>query len=225
MYARLLAFACLLSCSVLITRAEPTAVPAATLGVYLKADGSASSRSLQSMRLELRKLMGSAGIKVRWFDAPRAAAAEKLIVVELRGACQFSAERMDGQESRRRLASTAVADGKVLPFSWVDCTALDEFLGPSLISEFPQERDESYGRALGRLLAHEFYHILAQRESHTPGGISKTSFSVADLLANHFEFDSDALALLRRELTVPARPTLRLSRTTLSSNSTLLSTR
>lgn len=203
MYARLLAFACLLSCSVLIGRAEPMLAPVATVGVYLKADVSASSLSLQSMRTELRNLLAPAGVTLQWLDAKSNNAVGKLIAVDLRGTCQFGSDKSEKFKNHSALASTAVTDGRVLPFSWVDCVALDQFLRPALKGQPSKEQDESYGRAMGRLLAHEFYHVLAQTESHTQGGISKTSFSVADLLANHFTFHTDALALIQVEQSAP----------------------
>ena len=33
---------------------------------------------------------------------------------------------------------------------------------------------------MARLLAHEFYHILAQTDDHAPAGIAKARFSTAD---------------------------------------------
>jgi hypothetical protein len=49
---------------------------------------------------------------------------------------------------------------------------------------------------MARLLAHEFYHVLAQTGDHTQAGICKASFSRADLLADHFDFDDVALERL-----------------------------
>ena len=43
---------------------------------------------------------------------------------------------------------------------------------------------------MARLLAHEFYHILAQTDDHAPSGIAKARFSTADLLADHFDFET-----------------------------------
>ena len=91
---------------------------------------------------------------------------------------------------------SAVADGRVLPFSWVDCSALNRFLGPAISSQTAQDQAYIYGRSMARLLAHEFYHVLAQTGDHTQAGICKASFSRADLLADHFDFDDLALERL-----------------------------
>ena len=203
MYARLLAFACLLSCSGLIVRAEPTLAPVATVGVYLKGDANASSISLQSMRVELRDLMAPTDLNLVWTNARGTTRVDRLIVVDLRGTCQAGTENVSKFKDHSALASTAVTDGKVLPFSWVDCTALDQFLRPALANRSPLERDVIYGRAMARLLAHEFYHVLAQTEAHTSSGVSKTSFSIADLMADYFTFQPDAVALLQGEQALP----------------------
>jgi hypothetical protein len=203
MYARLLAFVCLLSCSVPIGRAEPLSVREATVGVYLQVDANASSLSLQAMRLELRDLMVPTGLNLVWTNARGNSRIDKLIAVELRGTCQAGTEKKSGFKDRSPLASTAVTDGKVLPFSWVDCKALDQFMQPELNKLSADERDEAYGRAMARLLAHEFYHVLAETQKHTKHGISKTSFSVSDLMAPSLPFMPESLAQLRIEVPAP----------------------
>ncbi len=50
---------------------------------------------------------------------------------------------------------------------------------------------------MARLLAHEFYHVLAQTDDHTQTGIAKARFSTADLLAEHFDFETIAIDRLR----------------------------
>ena len=58
-----------------------------------------------------------------------------------------------------------------------------------LASEPQSERDALFGRALGRILSHELYHVLAQTSHHASCGVAKSAFSVADLLADEFEFE------------------------------------
>jgi hypothetical protein len=205
MYARLLAIACLLSCSVLSGRAEALSPRGTTVGVFLRVDANASSLSLEAMRLELRNLMYPTGVDLVWTNAQNSARAERLVVVTLRGNCEAGAGSSTVFKDKTPLASTAVTDGKVLPFSWVDCTALNQFLKKELANHSAKERPEIFGRAMGRLLAHEFYHVLTQTEAHTSTGVSKASFSTADLLATFFAFEPDAIAHLHLE---PAAPVL-----------------
>ncbi len=190
MYARLLATVCLLSCSVLIGRGEALSTRGLRVGVYLQTDANASGLSLEAMRLELRDLMVPTGVSLT-FTSARNTSADRLVVVTLRGNCQAGAKASGKFKDKTPLASTAVTDGKVLPFSWVDCNALNKFL--------KTERAEIFGRAMGRLLAHELYHVLTQTEAHTSAGISKASFSKTDLLAPFFTFEPEAIANLHFE--------------------------
>ena len=194
MYARLLAIVCLLSSNALFGGSVALSAPKATVAVYLKAD---KSESLPFLRQELTELMAPAGIQLQWPNPNSRIQADRVISVELRGTCKPT-ESSGKFKTGTSLASTAVQDGRVLPFSWVDCGAVDRFLGKSLKNV--SNKQEVYGKALARLLAHEFFHVLAETEEHTPGGVSKTAFTVADLLAERIAFHEDALALLRADL-------------------------
>jgi len=202
MYARLLATLCLLPVSTFFAQADSAVPTGATLEVYVKGQESSTPDVLSAMNRELGSLMQPAGFRVVWrgvSDPPSSAGAEHLLMVELRGVCtaQFLSMASTPLSSPLPLASSSVADGKVLPFSWVDCTALNRFLAPVVSTPSQAEQDGLYGRSMARLLAHELYHILAQTDDHAPTGIAKARFSTADLLADHFDFEIFALNKLR----------------------------
>ena len=58
---------------------------------------------------------------------------------------------------------------------------------------------------MARLLAHEFYHVLAQTSDHTVAGIAKASLSAADLEAGRLMFDAAALARFHSHAPAPAQ--------------------
>jgi hypothetical protein len=60
-----------------------------------------------------------------------------------------------------------------------------------------KQRDFLYGRAMGRLLAHELYHMLANQREHVGSGVGKPSFSASDVLGESFAFEESALARFR----------------------------
>jgi len=145
--------------------------------------------------------MHTAGYRVEWRDPKKPSLKINfghLVVVELRGHCSAPLETLPPIQSPVSLASSPVVNGRVLPFSHVECPALSRLLGPSLINDTEMERDYLYGRAMGRLLAHEFYHVLGQTIQHTGSGISKDRFTAADLLGEHFDFEDGALTRLRQ---------------------------
>jgi hypothetical protein len=195
MHARLLALACLLSVSASYARSE-TIPPAGTdVDLFLKTSQEISITVLDEMRSELALLIEGTGIHLELRVLLKDSRADTIsgfpVVVELRGQCgvPWHADRSRPVPHPAPLASTAVADGSVLPFSWVDCAALDRLVGPSIADQPDASRDYIYGRALGRLLAHELYHVLTQTTAHAQTGVAKAQFTAAELLAESFRFE------------------------------------
>jgi hypothetical protein len=80
----------------------------------------------------------------------------------------------------------------------VNCGNVTKLLAPALLYQPAARGDFIFGRAVARLIAHEFYHMLMQTREHTRNGISKPCFTAADLMTNSFEFEGVALAQLQR---------------------------
>jgi|SRR5579871_1074641 len=202
MYARQSALVCLLCVCSCAARSQTIDASRADLVVYLKAGSSASLAALDEMKQELWELMNPTGFRIAWRDARSSTQiqASHVAVVELRGVC--APPRVDVRMAPAKqglpLASSSTSDGEVLPFSAIDCAALNRFLGPSLGKKAEAVRNFIYGRAMARLLAHELYHVLAHTQEHTLAGIAKPSFSIKDLLAEHFGFERAALDKLRQ---------------------------
>jgi hypothetical protein len=202
MYARHLAMFGLLCVSTSMGRSESAPPANSEVEVYLKGEAGSSADILAEMNRELAALMQQTSFRLIWrhaHDGFSGGGAAHLIVVELRGDCAVPSSYDPSQPvvTSMALASTSVVDGKVLPFSWVDCSALSRFLGPAISTLPDAEQTHVYGRSMARLLAHEFYHVLAQTDDHTLLGLSKARFSTADLLADHFDFEAAALTKLR----------------------------
>jgi hypothetical protein len=202
MYARLLAMLCLIFVCFSAARADSVVPASDALEVYVKGEESSTPDVLSAMNRELNVLMQSAGYRIIWRgtgDPPSSAGAENLVIVELRGVCtaRFSTTEVKPLSWTIPLASSSVVDGRILPFSWIDCSALNRFLTPVAFAETKVEQDVLYGRSMARLLAHEFYHVLAHTDGHALTGVAKARFSTADLLADHLNFETAALARLR----------------------------
>ena len=154
------------------------------------------------MKRELARLMQSAGYALEWSGPqdPKIDTGAFLAVVELRGDCEAPAG-MSPADARLSdaadLASTFVSEGRVLPFSWINCGNVTKLLSSALMDQPGARADYILGRAIARLLAHEFYHMLMQTREHTGSGISKPCFNARDLLAESFEFERSALAELQ----------------------------
>lgn len=184
------------------------------VGVFVRSDGGANGTVLTAAKDELARLLSQAGFSLRWWAGATAAEpveAEELIVVDLVGVCRSPVARGDRRvpvaDAGAELARTRVSGGQILPFSSLDCARVNSLIATPLARVNPGERDRVYGRALARVLAHEFYHVLSRTAKHTARGVAKRAHSADDLLGETFEYDSSALAQLRQSGTaLPVLP-------------------
>ena len=57
---------------------------------------------------------------------------------------------------------------------------------------------------MGRVLAHELYHVCGDTPKHAARGVAKEKYSVADLLAADFQFAEKETRALRSSKTLAA---------------------
>jgi hypothetical protein len=193
MFARQVAFVCLLSVGALAASSERTAGGSTDIVVFIHYQTEPPATVSDAMWRESGSLMGLSGYRVRRLDAPHQVAAAFLVVVDLEGRCEGETT-VAIRPVTNSLASTIVEDGHILPFIKMSCTALHWFLAPALGSK--SDPQFFYGRALGRLLAHELYHVVGQTMDHTGMGVTQATVSVAELLSDRFTFAKAALAKL-----------------------------
>jgi hypothetical protein len=203
MFARLLAtLSCVLNIAPCFVRAEPVGPPERKLVVYLKRNSNQPGKPVQEMKREVKALMRAAGYHVEWWDlegARREVIGASMVVLELRGVCR-TPQRVAAVGPLRQaasLASSAVDNSEVLPFSWLECETLTKLLAPSLAKAPGGKCDFLYGRAMGRVVAHELLHVLTNVRGHDDAGVGKPSFSANDMLAERFEFEPASIARFR----------------------------
>jgi hypothetical protein len=95
------------------------------------------------------------------------------------------------------LGWTHESDGVILPFGAVDCDRIRTFLQADLLSFAADQRELIFGRAVGRVLAHELYHIFTRSRHHSLEGVGKAAYATRDLLAGRFAFDAAESTELR----------------------------
>jgi len=161
---------------------------------------------LEALRDEVETIMAPIGLRFEWRDLAQSAGHEvsaELAVVSFKGRCDATGlvlrSKFEGA-----LGWTHVSDGQILPFTDVSCDRVRDFGQSGLLSYRPEDRPEKYGRALGRVLAHELYHIFANTMHHGSGGVSKESYSVQDLLSDDFQFHAKESRMLRASRPKPA---------------------
>jgi hypothetical protein len=183
---------------------------ARNLALYAGPANGLSPLAIRSTQNELQRLLAPAGIDMVWKNLETRKPGEQfdqVVVMSFTGSCSdpgvVSPPRTP-LETAVSLADSSVSEGRILPFIRVDCGYLAQMLAPALRSLDAKERDAAFGQALGRVVAHEIYHIIGETTGHQARGVAKASFSVRDLTADDFEFDTLSLAQMRPTTTASA---------------------
>ena len=129
---------------------------------------------------------------------------DDLVVVHFKGHCQLRpyqewlashAYLIDerGPQPSLTLAYSPTVDGRVQAFSSVLCDRVERSVETALPPGQRKSADSLYGRALGRVLSHELYHILNQTRRHELRGLAKQSLTGEQLIAPVFRFDESTV--------------------------------
>jgi hypothetical protein len=173
------------------------APPPATL--YTEFQQAPPAAVLDSIRGESAAIMGRLGIGLDWRSLAGAHGNEvslQLAVIHFQGRCDAGG-LSPNRVQPGALGWTHESDGVILPFGEVDCDRIRSFIQVDLLSVPARDREFIFGRAVGRVLAHELYHILARSAHHSSAGVGKAAYAVEDLLARHFVFDAGESEELR----------------------------
>jgi len=160
-----------------------------------------SQMSLQAMETEVSSLMKATGVAVEWQmknELPPHVEFAELVVIKLTGYCMTETVPIPMDE-RGPLAFAHSTDGEVLPFGEVECDRVKTSLRRSLIGLDYRSGDLLLGRALGRILAHEMYHMLANDRKHTKSGVTRESLTADELTANHLDLAAKAVEEIRKK--------------------------
>jgi hypothetical protein len=170
------------------------------IALYVDFQNQPPAPVLEAIEQEVDIVMAPMGAEFEWRSLQGVRGGEvssQLAVVKFLGRCESTGPSPSHAVKPGALGWTHVSEGTILPFSDIDCDGIRHFLQIGLLSVSNKERDESYGRALGRVLAHELYHIFANTAHHGSNGVGKAVYSVHDLLTPDFRFQDHESDLLR----------------------------
>lgn len=172
------------------------------IGIFLDFDREPLPAAIEGMEREVGSLLAETGARFSWLmlnKDGRSQTFDDLAVLRFRGNCHMPARGLlaDADGSKVTLGSTDVASGLVTSYSHVECDQITACIASLLQSSCEPDRQVAFRRALGRVVAHELYHILARTKKHTHTGVSRSVQSPFDLIKDHFELDRQALLLLR----------------------------
>jgi len=180
-----------------LTVLAPVLIAASPVGVYLEFDEPPSEAAVAAMRKEAAGVLDRVGIGIAWRLVSQNQGNEpfeRLAVVKFTGKCACGGF-LPATREILVLGTTAVVDGRVLPYSEVRCDAVRRVL-PDI--EYASDRrlgDAALGRVLGRVLAHELYHAVLGTVHHGASGLAKGFQSTVDLKSDAIAFDGGAWEL------------------------------
>jgi hypothetical protein len=164
------------------------AVPvlAGQVTVVVLPEGRYSRAAIREMGREAAHILKKSGISLEWqIGEPAQAVDGLLVVVKLQGRCD-----MDGPPAflvPGALGSTHESDGVILPFSDLACDNIRGAVYSAVLTGRQVRGNILLGRAMGRVLAHELYHILASTADHGGGGVTQTALSGQELTSGQLE--------------------------------------
>jgi hypothetical protein len=150
---------------------------------------------LNAMEREVEATVAPSGLKLSWESredlGDDSVVNGRMAIIRMRGQCNsqppIGADTVTAAGGAE-LGVTHIVNGRILPFADVLCSAVRQLVERDLRGVPIQGRDALLGRALGRVLAHELYHILVQTADHGNDGLSRQRQSSADLLVPHRSF-------------------------------------
>jgi hypothetical protein len=188
------------------------AAESSSVAVFLDFQASASPLAVSEMKQEIASILRPSGLELDWHmlrDRRSSDTFADLVVLTFKGVCEEEEPLINelGPVGRGApLAFTHISEGKILPFSEVQCDTIRKYIAPHLASSKPQDRDAILGRALGRVVAHELYHIFAGTTEHAANGIEKSFHTPKELTARQFHFTAHEFEVLRATKTRVQRP-------------------
>jgi hypothetical protein len=162
-------------------------------------NGRYSKVAIREMGREAGHILKQSGIALRWrIGAPPQAVNGMLIVVKLQGHCD-----MDGSPAFLEPGALGWAhevNGDILPFSDLACDNLRGVVEAAIADGNPARANVLLGRAMGRVLAHELYHIVADTTEHGREGITQAVLTPRELTSGTLELQASELTAVENGL-------------------------
>src|SRR3954452_16765233 len=169
-------------CALLLAATASAASPILT--VVLDFQGPHSARSIDAMKREIETLMQPSGMTFDWRLRAElgGAAVDNLLFVRFKGKCVLEPVGYLYDE-RGPLAFTYSTAGEVQPYSEVACDRVSAAARSAMSGRDFAKADVLFGRALGRVVAHEMMHMLARAGAHGHAGVEKAALSGKSLIS------------------------------------------
>ncbi len=148
-------------------------------------------RTLTVMREELEDLLGlQVGVEPWKRDNPRGLerAGGATIWVILSGQCQVCGNRC--REDYGTLGQAPIVNGRVQPYVRIHCDRVRGVIRENTAGKAPCQAAMLFGRALGRILAHEIYHIYTGTEHRADETLLRPALTARQLTGDGVGFSA-----------------------------------
>lgn len=177
-------------------------VAVAPLAFFTQFQPQPSPVMVDSIRREVASIMAPLGFPFEWWSIDGAQInqeAAELAVITFRGNCS-STNLLFTTTVPGPLGLTHISNGEVLPFAEVECDRIRDFLRRDLLRASASERERLLGRAVGRVLAHELFHIFVGTTHHGTSGVAEPAFTERELMSDRFQIETREFRILRASL-------------------------
>lgn len=158
-----------------------------------------SEGSLSAMKTEAQRILSRAGVSLDWRkkdDLGEYPQFGEVVIFRFTGRCVMDPIATLFDE-RGPLAATATSDDDVLPFGVVHCDRVKASLRRTFTGNDYARGNELLGTALGRVMAHEMYHMFAGEKGHAARGVAREALTADQLVRGEIGLDSRAAAEIR----------------------------
>lgn len=188
-----------LLCALLATASFAAAAEPPSVTVVVDFEQPPSELSFATMQKEAESILIAAGRKLNFKLKSEAAAGDSyadVVVMSFIGRCGMDNFPVVFDE-RGPLAFAHTVDGEVLPFGVVQCDRVKKSVKSAMWGKDYKDGNLLMGRALGRVLAHELYHILAKTEDHANEGVARKALSGKALISDKLTFSPKQIEKLK----------------------------
>jgi hypothetical protein len=173
------------------------------VGILFDFGARPDSAVVDLMKSEIRQIMAPAQMDLAFYrigDRAASQAFRKIVIVRFQGSCRSQLDSGGIQLNEPdvldnpALGRTNISGGRVMPYVQVYCNEVRAFL--PAVSTLPLF--QLYGRALGRVVAHELCHALLSTRDHARTGVARVTQSARDLTRETLALDVGSISRLRQ---------------------------
>jgi hypothetical protein len=183
-------------CAAPLLATQPPSPSSIQITAVVLPEGRYSAVAVREMGREAANILKQSGVTLRWrVGTPTESINGRLVVVKLRGSCD-----MDGSPTflvPGPLGWSHEVDGTILPFSDLACDNIRGAVHAAVAGDNPVRGNILLGRAMGRVLAHELYHIVADTSEHGRTGVAQEALSPQELTSGRLELQAPEMAAVQ----------------------------